>query len=190
MFCRENGVLTGPSGLSPTIIRYMSKAVVITVSDRCSRGESEDLSGPAVLQELESEGFEVEESAVVVPDDRQAIEDAIRDAAARARLVVTTGGTGMALRDVTPEATQAVCDRLIPGIPELMRAEGRHRSFRAPLSRSACGAIGSTLVLNLPGRPSGAVVSLRIVAPLLPHALDLLAGETEHDHAADEEDED
>jgi molybdopterin adenylyltransferase len=167
----------------------MSKAVVITVSDRCSRGEFEDLSGPAVVQELESEGFEVG-APVVVPDERKVIEDAIRNAAGRARLVVTTGGTGIAPRDVTPEATQAVCDRLIPGLPELMRSEGRQRTFRAPLSRGVCGAIGSTLVLNLPGKPSGAVSSLRIVAPLLPHALDLLAGETAHADTGDEDDQD
>ena len=167
----------------------MSKAVVITVSDRCSRGEFEDLSGPAVVQELESEGFEVE-VPVVVPDEREAIEDAIRAAAGRARLVVTTGGTGLAPRDVTPEATQAVCDRLIPGLPELMRFEGRQRTYRAPLSRGVSGTIGAALVLNLPGKPSGAVASLRTVAPLLPHALELLAGETEHHDSEDEEDQD
>src|SRR6201995_215551 len=124
----------------------MSKAVVITISDRCSRGEFEDLSGPAVVQELESEGFEVG-APVVVPDERDVIEDAIRQAAGRAPLVVTTGGTGIAPRDVTPEATQAVCDRLIPGLPELMRAEGRQRTFRAPLSRGVCGTIGASLVI-------------------------------------------
>ncbi|MBV8632670.1 MAG: MogA/MoaB family molybdenum cofactor biosynthesis protein [Silvibacterium sp.] len=167
----------------------MSKAVVITVSDRCSRGEADDLSGPAVVQELESQGYEVE-APVVVADERPVIEDAIRSAAGRAHLVVTTGGTGVAPRDVTPEATQAVCDRMIPGIPELMRSEGRDRSFRAPLSRSVCGTLGSSLVLNLPGRPSGAVASLRMVARLLPHALDLLAGETRHDDAEDEDDQD
>jgi molybdopterin adenylyltransferase len=167
----------------------MSKAVVITVSDSCSQGEREDLSGPAVVQELEAQGFDVE-PLIVVPDEQKAIADAIREAATRAQLVVTTGGTGIGPRDVTPEATLAVCDRLLPGIPELMRAEGRHRSFRAPLSRAVCGTIGSSLVLNLPGRPSGAVASLRTVAPLMPHALDLLAGETQHSEEEDEEDQD
>jgi len=189
MICRKKARLTAPSGPSPTIVTYMSKAVVITVSDRCSRGEREDLSGPAVVQELENEGFEVE-PPIVIADDQKAIEDALRAAADRARLVVTTGGTGSAPRDVTPEATQAVCERMIPGIPELMRAEGRERSYRAPLSRAVCGTIGATLVLNLPGRPSGAVASLRMVAPLLRHGLDLLAGETRHDDAEDEEDQD
>ena len=160
----------------------MTLAIVITVSDSCSRGEREDLSGPAVTQELESQGFDVPEP-ILVPDERPAIEDALRSAAARARLVVTTGGTGIAARDVTPEATRAVCERLIDGIPELMRAEGRLRTVRAPLSRALCGTIGSTLVLNLPGSPAGAVASLRAVAPLLSHALDLLAGDTRHDHA-------
>ena len=168
----------------------MSKVVVITVSDRCSQGEGEDLSGPAAIQELESQGFDVEEVPVVVPDEREAIEGAIRDAAARARLVITTGGTGIASRDVTPEATQAVCDRLVPGIPELIRSVGSQRTFRASLSRAVCGTLGAALVLNLPGNPSGVVRSLRTAAPVLPHALDLLEGKTEHDHLADEEDED
>ncbi|MBV8116247.1 MAG: MogA/MoaB family molybdenum cofactor biosynthesis protein [Silvibacterium sp.] len=167
----------------------MTKAAVITVSDRCSRGEREDLSGPAVEQELEAQGYDVE-SPVIVPDERPAIENAIRSAARRARLVVTTGGTGLAPRDVTPEATRAVCDRLIEGIPELMRAEGLKRTLRAPLTRGVCGTIDTTLVLNLPGRPSGAVVNLRSVQHLLPHALELLAGETHHDETEDEEDED
>jgi molybdopterin adenylyltransferase len=167
----------------------MVQAVVITVSDSCSQGEREDLSGPAVVQELEAQGFDVA-APIVVPDEREAIGDAIREAATRARLVVTTGGTGIAPRDLTPEATQAVCDRLVPGIPELMRIEGRQRTLRAPLSRGVCGTIGTTLVLNLPGRPAGAVASLRTVAPLLSHALDLLAGETRHDDTEEEEDQD
>lgn len=167
----------------------MKPAIVITVSDTCSRGEREDLSGPAVTQELESQGFDVSAS-IVVADERPAIEDALRSAAGQARLVVTTGGTGITPRDVTPEATRAVCDRLIEGIPELMRSEGRLRTVRAPLSRAVCGAIGTTLVLNLPGRPAGAVASLRTVAPLLQHALDLLTGEMQHDHTEDEDDDD
>lgn len=167
----------------------MTQAAVITVSDSCSRGEREDLSGPAVVQELESQGFDVQ-PPIVVADERQAIEDALRYAAARVRLVVTTGGTGIAPRDVTPEATRAVCDRLIEGIPEMMRAEGRQRTLRAPLSRAVCGTIGTTLVLNLPGRPSGAVGSLRSVQDLLPHALELLEGRTRHADTEDKEEED
>jgi molybdopterin adenylyltransferase len=163
----------------------MTKAVVITVSDRSSRGEREDLSGPAVAQELESHGFDVQ-ARVSVPDERAAIEDALREAARRARLVVTTGGTGIGPRDVTPEATRAVCSRLLDGVSELMRAEGLKTTPRAALSRGVCGTVDladepGTLVLNLPGNPGGAVTSLRAVLPILDHALALLAGKTEHE---------
>jgi len=159
----------------------MNHAVVITVSDSCSRGEREDLSGPAVAQELVSQGFDVR-AHLSVPDDRQAIEDALRSASTRARLVVTTGGTGIAPRDVTPEATRAVCDRLLEGVAEVMRAEGLKETPLAALSRAVCGTIDAhkALILNLPGSPAGAVTSLRAVAPLLGHALDLLAGNTRH----------
>jgi molybdopterin adenylyltransferase len=157
----------------------MIQAVVITVSDRCSRGEREDLSGPAVARELEAQGFDVI-GGISVPDERATIEDAIRRAAAQARLVVTTGGTGIAPRDVTPEATKAVCERLLDGVAEVMRTEGRKETPLAALSRAVCGTIGSTLVLNLPGSPAGAVTSLRAVAALVAHALDLLAGKTAH----------
>ncbi len=142
----------------------MTQAAVITVSDSCSRGEQEDLSGPAVTRELETHGFDVQER-VLVPDEREAIEDALRVAARRARLVVTTGGTGIARRDVTPDAT---------------RAAGREETPFTALGRWLCGAIDTALVLNLPGNPAGAVTSLRAVAPLHEHAFDLLAGKTEH----------
>jgi molybdopterin adenylyltransferase len=142
-----------------------------------------------VRHELLSSGFDVHEH-VLVADERQAIEDALRTAAKDARLVVTTGGTGIALRDVTPEATRAVCDRLVEGIPQVMRAQGRKFTLRAALSRGVCGTIDEshTLVLNLPGNPGAAVASLRSVLPILDHALALLAGETVHEE--DEEDQD
>jgi len=162
----------------------MIQAAVITVSDRCSRGEREDLSGPAVVRELEFQGFDVR-APIIVADEREAIEDALREAAKRARLVVTTGGTGIARRDVTPEATRAVCDRLLDGVAEVMRAAGREETPLAALGRGVCGTLGESgertaLLLNLPGNPAGAVTSLRAVAPLLGHALDMLAGKARH----------
>ena len=159
--------------------RPVPPAAVITVSDSSSRGTRQDISGPAVAAELRAAGFETPEP-VVVPDEQIAIQDAIRTASGHARLVVTTGGTGIGPRDVTPEATAAVCDRLLLGIAELMRAEGRRETPLAVLSRGLCGTRGATLILNLPGSPKGALSSLRAALPVLPHALDLLAGHTEH----------
>jgi len=152
---------------------------VITVSDSCARGEQRDASGPAVARELEGHGFTVFQR-LTVEDEQSSIEDALRRAADEARLVVTTGGTGIAARDVTPEATRAVCDRLLEGVAELMRSEGRRETPLAALSRGVCGTRGTTVILNVPGSPSGAVSSLRAALPLLPHAIDLLAGKTEH----------
>lgn len=155
-------------------------AAVITVSDSCSKGLREDLSGPAVARELDAAGFETA-LRITVPDDQRVLEDALRHAAATAALVVTTGGTGVGLRDVTPEATRAVCDRLLDGVAELMRTEGRLETPLSVLSRAVCGTRGSSLILNVPGSPRGAVSSLRTALPVLSHALDLLEGRTEHE---------
>jgi len=154
-------------------------AVVITASDRCAAGTQTDLSGPAVAGVLQHAGAEVL-GVVVVPDELDRLTAALCEAADRAVLVVTTGGTGLAPRDVTPEATLAVCSRLVPGLAELIRQDGAKHTPFAALGRGVCGTACSALVVNLPGSPSGAEASLRTVLPLLPHALDLLAGDTEH----------
>lgn len=153
---------------------------ILTVSDSAARGEREDLSGPAVTAVLQQRGFEVTAQRIVA-DDQPAIEKALVDLAERAQLVVTTGGTGIAERDVTPEATRTVCSRLIEGIPERIRAAGLAKTRYAVLSRGVCGVRDKTLILNLPGSPKGAVESLEAVIGILPHVIDLLAGKTGHE---------
>ena len=155
------------------------RAAVLTISDRCAAGTRQDLSGPAVVNMLQQAGLEVMRTAVL-PDEMGEIAHALRHYAAEADLVVTTGGTGLAMRDVTPEATRMVCDRMVEGLAEHMRAEGLRQTPMAPLSRAVCGCVGRTLVVNLPGSPAGAAGSLAAILPLLPHALNLLAGQTEH----------
>jgi len=154
-------------------------AAVITVSDSCARGERVDLSGPAVAEVLKKLGFRVAATRIV-QDDSMQIQNALVHLALDVRLIVTTGGTGIAPRDVTPEATEAICDRLIDGVGERMRLEGAKKTKFAALSRGVCGVREKTLILNLPGSPSGAVESLEAVADLIPHALNLLDGKTEH----------
>ena len=138
-----------------------------------------DRSGPVVAGLLTAAGAQVV-AMLVLPDERHQIVAALRAAALQVALVVTTGGTGLAARDVTPEATLEVCQRLVPGLAELIRSEGAKQTPLAALGRGICGVSGSCLVINLPGSPAGAESSLRTVLPLLGHALDLLAGETAH----------
>jgi molybdopterin adenylyltransferase len=154
-------------------------AAVLTVSDSCARGEREDRSGPAVAQLLQKHHFSVGVREVV-PDDSIQIQTLLIRLAREVRFVVTTGGTGIAARDVTPEATAAVCDRLLDGVAERMRWEGARKTLFAALSRGLCGVRGRALILNLPGSPAGAVESLEAVVGLIPHALELLSGKTEH----------
>jgi molybdenum cofactor synthesis domain-containing protein len=154
-------------------------AAVITVSDSCAHGERVDVSGPAVAEVLKKLGFHVVAKRTV-QDDSMQIQNALVHLALEVRFIVTTGGTGIAERDVTPEATEAICDRVIDGVGERMRLEGAKKTPFAALSRGVCGVRGKTLILNLPGSPSGAVESLEAVVDLVPHALNLLDGHTEH----------
>jgi molybdopterin adenylyltransferase len=158
-------------------------AAVLTISDSCHRGERQDASGPRLQRCLRDAGFEIALTRII-PDDIEEIAAALRQAAIQARFVVTTGGTGISTRDVTPEATAKVCDRLLDGVVEMMRAEGLKQTPFAALSRGLCGTIGSSLALNLPGSPAGAEASLKSVLHLIPHALDLLSGNTEHSAAS------
>lgn len=154
-------------------------ASVLTISDSSSIGQRKDISGPAVVRELEAAGFKVLHSSVV-PDEKDSISARLLECSEITRLVITTGGTGIAPRDVTPEATLAVIERRVAGIEEKMRMEGARKTPFAALSRGVCGVRGKTLLLNLPGSPAAAVESLQAVIEILPHALELLDGKTEH----------
>ncbi|HZL14951.1 MAG TPA: MogA/MoaB family molybdenum cofactor biosynthesis protein [Verrucomicrobiae bacterium] len=153
-------------------------AFILTVSDRGSSGDRADTSGDGLAARLTALGFTVERE--IVPDERRRIESMLVAAASRHPLIVTTGGTGLTPRDVTPQATLAVIDYQVPGFAEAMRADGRAKTPMAILSRAVVGVRGRTLIVNVPGSPRAALESLAVLEPVLDHALETLRGPHEH----------
>lgn len=159
----------------------MIDVAVLTVSDSAARGTREDLSGPAIVAHCRDRKWTVVAQATV-PDDRDIISEQLRTWADEhvAELILTTGGTGVASRDITPEATSDVIERSIPGLPELMRVRGLEQTPFSVLSRAVAGSRSRSLIVNLPGSPRGAVHSFQAIGHLVPHIIDLLRGRTEH----------
>ncbi len=159
----------------------MIRTAILTVSDSSVAGTRDDVSGPMLADHARQRGWKIAVTHVV-PDEQSQIADWLRSVAGGGDidLILTTGGTGVALRDVTPEATRSVIEREIPGLGELMRSEGRQSTEFSVLSRATAGTLGTTLIVNLPGSPKGAIESLVTVQSLIPHMVDLLQGKTGH----------
>lgn len=159
--------------------KFHRTVAIVTVSDRGAVGERQDVSGQVLVERLSAEGYSIE-SRLVVPDEVERIAATLRELAdhAEVALIVTTGGTGLAPRDVTPEATEKVLTRTVPGMAEAMRAASLARTPHAMLSRAVVGVRGSTLIINLPGSPKGALENLTVLLSALPHALAKIQGDT------------
>lgn len=168
--------------MTPVKNRVATRAVVITVSDACSRGERQDESGKTLVELLTEIGAEIVEQRIV-SDDLEPLSHTLRDSADRAdvNLIITTGGTGFAPRDNTPEATRQVIEREAPGLAEAMRMETLQRTRMAMISRGVCGIRSGTLIINLPGSPAAVRESFGVIRPVLNHAIALLAGQSSHE---------
>jgi molybdenum cofactor synthesis domain-containing protein len=157
---------------------FSRKTAIVTVSDRGASGDREDTSGKALAELLVAEGYEIC-FTTVIPDEYERIRQVLADLADREKpaLIVTTGGTGVAPRDVTPDATLSIVERAVPGMAEAMRAASLQKTPHAMISRAAVGIRGTTLIVNLPGSPKGAVENLMAILPAIPHALDKIQGD-------------
>ena len=154
----------------------MIRVAILTVSDSCAQGQREDISGQTIKDILPEERFEICRMKIVADDHEKIVNELKQFSDADIDIVFTTGGTGLGPRDVTPEATASVCERIIPGLGEIMRAEGLKKTKNAILSRGIAGIYNKTLVINLPGSPKGVKESLEIILDVLPHAVDMIHG--------------